>query len=168
MVLLLQTYTLNWDKFLLGVMPGKTGTFHFIQKSEMKTSQPPGDFLVPRASLASFLCLTLEQTDFLLYAQPVRSLPGERGEKPPWPSHCGRRRVARKPGLSSRLGGPSTGSCPFSLPHLVCSRSLPQIHPLPSLLTTGLKVSRFLFPPVLSGVGEPVRYLVVRLIQESQ
>ena len=79
MVLLLQTYTLNWDKFLFGVMSGKTGTFHFIQKSKIKTSQPPGDFLVRRTSLASFLCLTLKQTDFLLYTQPVLTLPGERG-----------------------------------------------------------------------------------------
>lgn len=118
MVLLLQTYTLNWGKFLFGVMLGKR-TFHFTQKSKIKASRPPGDFFVLHTSLAPFLCLTLKHAVFFMYSQCSLSL-GSR-EKPGWTLPYGQRRVTRKWELSSLLGVQSTGSCLSSSPRLVCS-----------------------------------------------
>lgn len=104
-VLLLQTYTLNRAQALSGVMPGRDPSILF--RSRKESPQPPGDFVVWRASLAPVLCLPLRHADVFLYAQPVLTLPGpctvvgggllgsrvlitpwgaEHGERPPVPS----------------------------------------------------------------------------------
>lgn len=66
--------TVNWDELLFGVMPGRRGTFHFIQKLEIKASQPPGDFWSQHSSLASFSCLVVKQADLFLYSQACAKL----------------------------------------------------------------------------------------------
>lgn len=47
----------------------KRGTFHFIQKSKAKTSQPPGDFFVTVYPSGIIFMPTVKQADFFLYAQ---------------------------------------------------------------------------------------------------